>query len=263
MTEAHFLTAAFLFYLVSLIPYAVVFFRKSAPRLESLGRILVGVGFLAETLALAIRWKVTGHTPCTNMYESLVFFSWAFVASYLLADLFLKITRLGFFILVCNLAILIYAFSHDAAVRPLMPALQSNWLLLHVATCFFSYGAFAVSFIASMVYLLPIPKKYFSHEQLDRVIYKSILFGFPLLTLGVASGAVWANEAWGQYWSWDPKETWALVTWMIYALYLHLRLMKGWSGKKLAGIAVIGFLFVIFTYVGVNYLLPGLHSYAK
>jgi ABC-type transport system involved in cytochrome c biogenesis permease subunit len=263
MTEAHFLSGAFLFYLGSLIPHAFVFFKKSTPRLERLARFLVVTGFLAQTVALVIRWKVTGHAPCTNMYESLVFFSWAFVASYLLADVFLKISRLGFFILVCNLALLMYAFSHDAAVKPLMPALQSNWLLLHVATCFFSYGAFAVSFIASIAYLLPFPKKHFSHEQLDQVIYKSILFGFPLLTLGVASGAVWANEAWGQYWSWDPKETWALVTWMIYALYLHLRLMKGWSEKKLAWVALVGFSFVIFTYVGVNYLLSGLHSYAK
>jgi ABC-type transport system involved in cytochrome c biogenesis permease subunit len=196
------------------------------------------------------------------MYESLVFFSWAFVIAYLWADLALKISRLGFFILLCNLAILMYAFSHDAAVKPLMPALQSNWLALHVATCFFSYGAFAVSFIASIAYLLPFPKKHFSHEQLDQVIYKSILFGFPLLTLGVASGAVWANEAWGAYWSWDPKETWALITWMIYALYLHLRLMKGWNEKKLAWVAFVGFLSVIFTYIGVNLFLTGLHSYA-
>ncbi|OGX11085.1 MAG: hypothetical protein A2351_03440 [Omnitrophica bacterium RIFOXYB12_FULL_50_7] len=263
MTEAHFLSGAFLCYLVSLVPHAFVFFKKSSPKMERLARLLVVLGFLAQTVALAIRWKVTGHAPMTNMYESLVFFSWAFVASFLLADLWLKISRLGFFILVGNLAILMYAFSHDAAVKPLMPALQSNWLVLHVVTCFFSYGAFAVSFIASIAYLLPLQKKYFSHEQLDQVIYKSILFGFPLLTLGVASGAVWANEAWGQYWSWDPKETWALVTWMIYALYLHLRLMKGWSEKKLAWVALTGFSFVIFTYVGVNYLLSGLHSYAK
>ena len=215
MTEAHFLSGAFLCYLVSLVPHAFVFFKKSSPKMERLARLLVVLGFLAQTVALAIRWKVTGHAPMTNMYESLVFFSWAFVASFLLADLWLKISRLGFFILVGNLAILMYAFSHDAAVKPLMPALQSNWLVLHVVTCFFSYGAFAVSFIASIAYLLPLQKKYFSHEQLDQVIYKSILFGFPLLTLGVASGAVWANEAWGQYWSWDPKETWALVTWMI------------------------------------------------
>lgn len=263
MTEVHLLSATFLIYLSSLIPHAFVFFKKTSPKMERLARLLVGLGFLAQTAALALRWKVAGHAPMTNMYESLIFFSWAFVASYLLADLWLKISRLGFFIIVFNLAILMYAFSHDVTARPLMPALQSNWLVLHVVTCFFSYGAFAISFIASIAYLIPTKKKYFSQEQLDQVIYKSILFGFPLLTLGVASGAVWANEAWGQYWSWDPKETWALITWMIYALYLHLRLMRGWSEKKLAWVALVGFSFVIFTYVGVNFLLSGLHSYAK
>ncbi len=263
LNEYFLLSVAFAFYLVSLIPHAFVFFRKTAPRLEKWARALVSLGLLAQTAALAIRWKVTGHAPCTNMYESLVFFSWAFVIMYLWADLTLKISRLGFFILVCNQAVLMYAFSHDAAVKPLMPALQSNWLALHVATCFFSYGAFAVSFIASIAYLLPLPKKNFSRERLDQVIYRSILFGFPLLTLGVASGAVWANEAWGAYWSWDPKETWALITWMIYALYLHLRLMKRWSEKKLAWVSFIGFLSVIFTYIGVNLFLTGLHSYAS
>lgn len=262
MSEYFLLSIAFVFYLVSLIPQAFVFFRKSAPRLEKWARALVVLGLLAQTAALAVRWKVTGHAPMTNMYESLVFFSWSFMIAYLWADLALKISRLGFFVGVCNLAVLMYAFSHDAAVKPLMPALQSNWLVLHVVTCFFSYAAFAVSFIASIAYLLPFKKKNFSHEQLDLVIYKSILFGFPLLTLGVASGAVWANEAWGAYWSWDPKETWALVTWMIYALYLHLRLMKGWSETKLVWVAFVAFLCVVFTYVGVNLFLSGLHSYA-
>lgn len=263
MTEAHFLSVAFVFYVVSLIPLTVVFFRKFVPRLERWARVLVVLGFVFQTVALAIRWMATGHAPMTNMYESLVFFSWALAIAYLFADFYLKISRLGFFILVSNLAILMYAFSHDASVRPLMPALQSNWLVFHVVTCFFSYAAFAVSFIASIAYLLPFPRKHLSRAQLSQAVYKSILFGFPLLTLGVASGAVWANEAWGQYWSWDPKETWALITWMIYALYLHLRLMTGWSEKKLVWVALVGFFSVLFTYVGVNLLLPGLHSYTR
>jgi cytochrome c-type biogenesis protein CcsB len=263
MTEANLLFATGVFYFFSLIPYVFIFFKKSAPRIEKCARALVVLGFLTQTAALAFRWKITGHAPMTNMYESLVFFSWAFVIAYLWADFALKISRLGFFFLVGNLIILMQAFSQDAVAKPLMPALQSNWLALHVVTCFFSYAAFAVSFIASIAYFLPLPKKFFSHEQLDQVIYKSILFGFPLLTLGVASGAVWANEAWGQYWSWDPKETWALVTWMIYVLYLHLRLMNWWREKMLVWVALVGFLFVIFTYVGVNLFLPGLHSYTR
>ena len=262
MTESGLLSFAFWSYLGSAVFYVPVFFRK-ASKLDKPAALLVWAGFLLQAAALAVRWKIAGHAPFTNMYESLVFFSWAFVASFLVANIFLKISRLGFFVLLCNIAILVYAFSHDAAVKPLMPALQSNWLVLHVTACFFSYGAFAVSFVASGIYLIPLSQKNFSLEQLDGVMYKSILFGFPLLTFGVAAGAIWANEAWGRYWSWDPKETWSLVTWLIYALYLHLRLMRNWSAKKLAWVALVGFLSVIFTYIGVNYCLSGLHSYAK
>ena len=262
MTESNLLSVAFFFYAAAIVPYARLFFKKTT-RLARPAFFMVLAGLLFHTAALAVRWKAVGHAPMSNMYESLSFFSWAFVLFFLLAYRLLKISRLGFFVLLCNLAILIYAFSHDAAVKPLMPALQSNWLLLHVSACFFSYGAFAVSFVASVIYLVPGSKKNFPLEQLDKVMYKSILFGFPLLTFGVGSGAIWANEAWGRYWSWDPKETWSLVTWLIYALYLHLRLMRAWSSKKLAWVAFAGFLSVIFTYVGVNYLLSGLHSYAQ
>jgi len=262
MTESHLLSVAFFIYAASIVPYVLIFFKKTT-RLGRPALLIVLTGLVFHTAALAVRWKLSGHAPMSNMYESLSFFSWALVAAYLLADIFLKASRLGFFVLLCNLAILIYAFSHDATIQPLMPALQSNWLLLHVSSCFLSYGAFAISFIASAIYLFPRPKKDLISEKLDEVMYKAILFGFPLLTFGVASGSIWANEAWGQYWSWDPKETWSLITWLIYALYLHLRLMKAWSGKKLAWVALIGFLSVIFTYIGVNYLLSGLHSYAR
>ena len=262
VTESNLLSIAFFIYVVAIMPYALIFFKKDT-RLGRPAVLLVLAGWVVHTTALVLRWKATGHAPLSNMYESLSFFSWTFVLAFVVATLFLKVARLGFFILLCNLAILIYAFSHDSSIKPLMPALQSNWLLLHVSSCFLSYGAFAVSFVASVIYLFPGPKKNFSPEQLDVVMYKAILFGFPLLTFGVASGAIWANEAWGRYWSWDPKETWSLVTWLIYALYLHLRLMKAWSAKKLAWVAFAGFLSVIFTYIGVNYLMSGLHSYAK
>src|SRR3989338_214174 len=261
MSESNFLSVAFLFYAVGALLYVWIFFKPST-RIRPIAVASIVLGLLSHTIALAVRWKSSGHAPLSDMYESLVFFSWAFVLAYLLIDLFLKISRLGFFVLLCNIAILVYAFSHDSTIKPLMPALQSNWLLLHVSACFFSYGAFAISFIASFIYLMPFHKKYFSLEQLDQVIYKSILFGFPLLTFGIGSGAIWANEAWGTYWSWDPKETWSLVTWLIYALYLHLRLMKGWRDEKLAWVGLIGFLSVIFTYIGVNYFLAELHSYA-
>ncbi len=262
MTESNLLSIAFFIYAASIVPYFLLFFKKTT-RLGRPSMLMVLAGLVFHTAALAVRWKLSGHAPMSNMYESLSFFSWALVAAYLIADLFLKISRLGFFVLLCNIAILVYAFSHDKTMKPLMPALQSNWLLLHVSSCFLSYGAFAISFIAAAIYLFPGSKQELTLEKLDAVMYKAILFGFPLLTFGVASGAIWANEAWGRYWSWDPKETWSLVTWLIYALYLHLRLMKAWGGKKLAWVAMTGFLSVIFTYIGVNYLMAGLHSYAR
>jgi ABC-type transport system involved in cytochrome c biogenesis permease subunit len=261
VSEAHLLSAAFLAYLASCVIYAVIFFKKESVLLRRGARVALGIALLLHTAALAVRTQVTGHAPFTNMYESLVFFSWSFGLAYLLADIFLKMLRLGFFALAFNLALLMYSFSHDPSIKPLMPALQSNWLVLHVTTCFLSYAAFAVSFLASLVYLLPLQKRISTPEKLDLMIYRLILFGFPMLTLGVASGAIWANDAWGVYWSWDPKETWALITWFVYALYLHLRLMQGWSGKKLVWVALLGFVSVIFTYLGVTYLLPGLHSY--
>ena len=155
-----------------------------------------------------------------------------------------------------------------------MPALQSDWLLYHVITSFVSYGAFAVSFGVSVLYLFKanaeksglkegsILGMFPDSKVLDEVNYKAIAVGFPLLSLGIITGAAWANYAWGTYWSWDPKETWSLITWFIYAAYLHARLTRGWQGKRAAILSIIGFLFVIFTYFGVNFLLSGLHSYA-
>lgn len=261
MSEWQWLSSAFFAYVASSAVYGVLFFKDSA-LLKKSAFILLMAGFLLHSAALAVRWAASGHAPFSNMYESLVFFSWAFVLAFLIVDHFLHMYRLGFFITFFNLGLMAYAFSHDSTIKPLMPALQSNWMLLHVITCFLSYGAFAVSFLASIIYLTPLGKRYFSPLELDTVIYKSILFGFPLLILGVASGAVWANEAWGTYWSWDPKETWALITCFVYALYLHLRLINGWSGQKLAWVSFGSFLAVIFTYLGVSYLLSGLHSYA-
>jgi ABC-type transport system involved in cytochrome c biogenesis permease subunit len=146
----------------------------------------------------------------------------------------------------------------DSAPRPLVPALKSNWLTIHVLLSFISYAAFAVAFVAAIVFLASKDKR---SSKADETSYRSILLGYPFLTLGIVTGAVWANQAWGSYWSWDPKETWALITWLIYGAYLHLRLTHGIQGIKSSIMAVIGFGLVLFTYFGVNYLLSGLHSY--
>jgi len=154
-------------------------------------------------------------------------------------------------------------------IQPLLPALKRNWLIAHVITCFVGYAAFAIAFGISLMYIFkqketqsqspllvhfPVPK------VLDELNHQMIMFGFLFLTTGTITGAVWANSAWGPYWGWDPKETWSLITWFIYATLLHARMMRGWHGKRVAYLSIIGFTAVLFTYFGVNYL-PGLHSY--
>ena len=151
----------------------------------------------------------------------------------------------------------------------MIPALKSNWLIAHVITCFLGYAGFALAFGFSFMYFIkpkdPGASSFFAKlpdwDTIDELTYQMIVFGFLFLTIGIITGSVWANSAWGKYWSWDPKETWSLITWFIYAIFLHLRLMRGWYGKNLAIVSIIGFLGVLFTYFGVNFLLSGLHSY--
>jgi cytochrome c-type biogenesis protein CcsB len=160
----------------------------------------------------------------------------------------------------------------NSKIQPLLPALKSNWLIAHVVTCFIGYAAFAVSFGISILYITRESKRDISGgahsllpdlRQLDEINYQMVLFGFLWLSLGIITGSVWADLAWGAYWSWDPKETWSLITWLIYAALLHARTMKGWRGNRVAWLSIIGFGCVLFTYFGVNFLLGGLHSYAN
>ena len=232
-----------------------------------------------HTVGLAYRWSETyqtgyGYLPLSNMYESLVFFSWTIALIYLVLELLYKQKTIGVF--VTPFAFLFMALTSiipgvKADINPLIPALKSPWLGIHVVTCFIGYAAFAVSFWFSILFLIKESreKNHASHMRflpstrlLDEINYRSILIGFPMLTLGIVTGAAWANYAWGSYWSWDPKETWSLITWFIYAAFLHARLSRGWSGRKTAILSIIGFGAVIFTYFGVNYLISGLHSYA-
>jgi cytochrome c-type biogenesis protein CcsB len=218
-----------------------------------------------------------GHVPLTNLFESMVFFAWAIILIYLIAEWRTKNKTIGVFVV--PLAFLAMAYASIAPgisnrIEPLIPALQSNWLTIHVITCFLGYAAFTVAFGCGLLYLLKsIGKDYTekpsgflgklpSPAMLDALIYQSTALGFVFLTIGIMTGSIWAHYAWGSYWSWDPKETWSLITWLIYAIMLHSRYVRGWRGKRLAVLAIIGFACVLFTYLGVNYL-PGLHSYLK
>lgn len=224
--------------------------------------MLLAAGVVAQTVYMTWRWFEAGRAPFSNMFESLVLFAWAIVAVYLALRVKLDIPALGAATALLAALTLAYASTyHDSAIKPLMPALRSNWLTFHVLTCFLGYGAFAVAFAASIGFL--VAKRPALAEAFDAATAKTISFGFLFLTVGIISGAVWANSAWGTYWSWDPKETWSLITWFIYAVFLHCRFMRGWKGKRAAWISVIGFASVLFTYFGVNYVLSGLHSYAN
>jgi cytochrome c-type biogenesis protein CcsB len=240
---------------------------------------LISAGFLIHTLGLVLRWGEThrtgyGYVPLSNMYESLMFFSWTIVLIYLFLEFRFKQRVIGTFAtLFAFMAIAASSIlpGSDETIRPLMPALQSNWLAIHVITCFFGYAAFAVSFGISLLYLVQhryegtsrginwLPKS----KALDEINYWSIGLGFPMLTVGIITGAAWAYYAWGSYWSWDPKETWSLITWFIYAAFLHARITRDWRGRRMAILSLIGFMAVLFTYFGVSYILPGLHSYAS
>jgi cytochrome c-type biogenesis protein CcsB len=258
----------------------------SSQWLQKVGRTILWLGLGIHTGALIGRWVgsyqlaaahsstvtwaeklqlIVIQVPLSNFYESLIFFSWCLPALGLLAFRRYLQGYLGALMAVLATLLLAYAsFGVDSQIRPLMPALKSNWLLIHVVTAFLGYAAFALAFGSAILYLFqsrrprpslpPLP-------LLDNLIYRTTVLGFLLLTLGIATGAVWAETAWGRYWSWDPKETWSLITWFIYAAFLHARFTRDWRGRRAAILSIVGFVFVLFTYFGVNYLLSGLHSY--
>jgi len=260
--------------------YAVAFFalvisrvlRKH--RVGQVGTILFAVAFLAQSVGLALRGVALGAFPVTNTYESLVFYGWVFALGYLvllaLGHLSDRIrTEIGIGVGLMAAAFMALASSplRSPDVVPLVPALRSHWLALHVSLVFVGEGFFTVAFAAGVFYLFASRRSRESRggllERLDTLAYRAIAIGFPFFTLGgLFFGAIWAKHAWGRYWGWDPKETFMLVTWLVYVLYLHLRIRRDWRGRKAAWIAVLGFLLALFTFAGVNFLIRGLHSYA-
>ena len=251
-------------------------FRKETP--GKLASWVALVGCIGNAAGLALRWYESyqigggyGHAPLSNIYESLTFFALMITVIYLLVEKRYQSRVIGAFALPLAFLALAYAsFGTSDKIQPLIPALKSNWLIAHVITCFIGYSAFGVAFGISIMYLFTtgrrrepagaILSRMPDTTMLDELTHQLIMFGFLFLTVGIITGAVWANSAWGRYWGWDPKETWSFITWLIYAAILHFRLMRGWRGKRIAVLSIIGFAAVLFTYFGVN-LLPGLHSY--
>jgi|Deesub1362A_J573_1020465.scaffolds.fasta_scaffold00882_20 cytochrome c-type biogenesis protein CcsB len=365
MDSATFFSISTLLYFVAMATYiAYVAIRKTGVALAA--TTVTIAGFVLQTIAFLLRWvdsynlwvsanpsttlieSILRGAPLRNLYESLVFFVWCIVLIYLIIEFRYKTRTLGAFVMpVAALALAFIDVSGmSKEVQPLIPALQSNWLLFHVLLSFIGYAAFGVSFAAAVAYLVMVtesrnekayifwsimvgillivliamgidylsmsasPKgnfirNYFlrstfkspsdtvailswiisiafivflwrygiglkrvlasfsiTKNMLEEIEYKSIAIGFPLFSIGgLIMGAIWANSAWGSYWSWDPKEVWSLITWLLYAGYLHARFVAGWRGKKVAVLALIGFVGVVFTYLGVNLFLSGLHAY--
>jgi len=241
---------------------------------EAAGRIATGVavlGFLGNTAGIILRWIESyqmgiGHAPLSNLYESLVFFAWCIILLHLFVEWRYKSRVIGVIGTLLAVSALAYASLKPSEIQPLIPALKSNWLIAHVFTCFIGYASFAIAFGISLLYLLrrvggpAVLDRLPSDRLMDELTHQLVMFGFLFLSAGIITGAVWANSAWGRYWGWDPKETWSLITWFVYATLLHARFMRGWHGNRIAVLSIVGFLAVLFTYFGVNYL-PGLHSY--
>ncbi|HNQ19274.1 MAG TPA: c-type cytochrome biogenesis protein CcsB [Smithellaceae bacterium] len=277
MTDTVILNYVTFIYFTSFVLYLfrMIFLKEFWARLAS---FLAWTGFFAHTFALILRWKASynfgfGHAPLSNLYESLVFFAWSIIILYLTVEWRIKDKSLGAFVVPITFFTMAYASiapGINNRIEPLIPALQSNWLTTHVVTCFMGYAAFTVAFGCGLLYLWKSGKeaKYspmFAEKlpplpALDLLIYQSAALGFVFLAIGIITGSVWAHYAWGAYWSWDPKETWSLITWLVYAIMIHARYVRGWHGKRLAVLAVIGFVCMLFTYLGVN-LLSSLHSY--
>jgi len=233
--------------------------------LGTYGTLITYLALIFLTASLLFRTIATQHGPFANMYEFSIAFAWGTLAMYLYFERRYHQRVLGLVALPIALAMLLYAMTIPSTIDPLVPALQNNLLLsVHVAVAIVAYGTFTVAFASAVLYLVQGEKGRAglpSRELLDEISYKAVMVGFPFLTLTIVLGAVWANEAWGTYWSWDPKETASLVTWLIYGSYLHARVARGWRGERAAYLLILGFAAVLFTYFG-NLFFGGLHSYS-
>lgn len=238
-----------------------------------IGAVLLSVGFVLHSTALIFRYYAAGYFPITNLYESFSFFAWAIVLVYIVVNHRYRIRVLGAFVAPVVLILVVVSLALPKEIFPLHPTLRSYWLPFHGIFAFLGNAVFALAFCVGIMYLIQerqikskktvgLLMRLPSLEILDEINYRALTFGFPLLTVGMITGSVWASYAWGSYWSWDPKETWSLITWFLYAALLHQRLAIGWRGRKAAMMAVIGFLVVLFSFLGVNLVISGLHAYS-
>ena len=319
--------ASFAVLFITMLVYWVGAAFPNLPYLEMAGTTGLAIANLCMAALLGARWLEAGYFPLSNLYESLFFLTWGITTMHFVAEQMSRNRLVGVVTAPISMGIAAFATltlpTEMQASAPLVPALKSNWLMMHVSVMMLSYATLMVGALLSIAFLVvtrgqdielkgssvgtgsyrdrkyqlrkagePIgeslgtemtaafsnngsvavmeppaiavtlsPQRLSLADTLDNISYRMIGLGFPLITIGIIAGAVWANEAWGSYWSWDPKETWALITWLVFAAYLHARITKGWQGRRPALLAAAGFLVVWVCYLGVNLLGKGLHSY--
>jgi len=298
---------SFALLLITFIIYWINLILKKHHFIQNIAKLLTIIINLFLSTSLIIRWVNHHYFPLSNLYESLLFLTWCITFINIILEMKSNSKLIGAIIIPISLFTIAFASislpQNMKTAEPLVPALRSNWLMMHVTIMMVSYATLMIGCLLSILFLiisnqknlnidiqgnsqsynknlllkynlnyLPGNNNSFKEktnqynrisllESIDNLSYRTIGFGFPLLTIGIIAGAVWANEAWGSYWSWDPKETWALITWLVFAIYLHSRLNQSWQGKKPAILASIGFIVVWICYLGVNFLGKGLHSY--
>jgi len=234
--------------------------------------ILVGAGFALHTANIIYRYVVAGHIPITNFHESTSFFSWSIVLIFFILQFRYKVSILCSFIMPVVFVLMLSSSMLSQEIKPLSPVLQSYWLAIHTVVAFLGNAAFALAFGIGTMYLVQehyVKSKHLggifgrlpSLQTLDALNYKLISLGFPLLTLAIITGALWAESAWGSFWRWDPREVWSLTTWFIYAIILHARLVAGWRGKRAAILSILGFLIILTSFLGIKLLRKGLHVF--
>ncbi len=248
-------------YSAAFIAYAATW-RSHQPIVGRLATLALGLAIAANSGLIVARWIEAERAPFKSLHESLVFLALCVALVYLVMERLYRTRVFGALASLGSTGALLYALVHwDAEVVRLPPALQSGWFIPHVVVYFVGYGALFFATAVAAVHLVRPTLRlragtiFGSEVDLERVTYDAIAFGFVLLTIGLLVGSVWAKEAWGDYWVWDPKENWSLVSWLVYGSYLHLRRLKGWRGRRLSWLAIGGFAVVLFTYLGIE-LLP-------
>ena len=231
-----------------------------------------GVGFALHTVSIFYRYFAAGHLPITNPHEATSFFAWCIILIFFFLEHRYKVGLLGSFIMPIAFALMVSSALLPKDVRPLSPILQSNWLGVHTFFAFLANASFALAAGVGVMYLVQehyVKTKHLgdlfqrlpSLQSLDEINYRLITLGFPLFTLAMITGMLWADTAWGSYWRWDPRETWSLITWLIFAIILHARLLRGWRGRKAALLSILGFMSIIIAFAGIKILQKGQHVF--